>query len=143
MTLLLATTAMLAVVCPAAPATLADAIATAAEETADAERTAALLVVTAMAESSCRADAIGDHGRSAGFFGLWCGSERRCAAVIADPYGAARMARDLLAESLTVCRAQRPAERLGLYLGGACDRGLAQSRHRWWWLRRLTARGTT
>jgi len=117
-------------------ADVAVAIAEAAEERpvvgGDARRTAALLVVTAWAESRFDVHAVGDGGRSCGLFGIWVGRRpERCALLAADHVGAARMARDMLEESLRVCRARPPAERLGLYMGGACDRGLGQSRYRW------------
>lgn len=144
MTLLDFTLAAIAHMAPerAPDARLAEAIALAAEErpfvAGDARRTAALLVVTAHAESRFDAGAVGDSGRSCGYFGIWVGARReRCALMAADPIGTARLARDMLAESLIVCRARPAPERLGLYMGGDCSRGLAQSRHRWWWTNRL------
>jgi len=141
---LAAAAAAVGALCPNAPPVLVDAITLAAEERPiladDGRRTAVLLAVTAFAESSCRADALGDRGRSAGFFGLWCGTPARCAIVVADPFGSARIARDMLATSLTVCRARPPAERLGLYLGSTCAAGLPQSRYRWWLFSRLARR---
>ena len=125
---------------------LAVAIATAAEEAplfdddVDGRRTAALLVVTAWEESRFDRFAVGDSGRSCGLFGIWVGrSERRCRAIQEDVFGSARIARDMLRESLRVCRARPVAERLGLYLGGSCGRGLPLSRRRWWLMKRLVA----
>ncbi len=118
-------------------ARLADAIAVAAEErpevAGDVKRTAALLVATAYAETRFDHLAIGDSGRSCSAFALWIGrSIARCRALQEDIYGAARIALERLAESIHVCRAQPPGDRLALYLGGACDTGLRQSRWRWW-----------
>lgn len=124
-------------------AALADAVVIVADERPilgkDPRQTAALLLVTAWQESRFDPRATGDSGRSCGLFGIWVGARReRCALMAADPIGSARMARDLLAESLNVCKRMPVNERLGLFMGGACDRGLVASRHRWWWWRRLT-----
>lgn len=129
--------AMASVIAPGAevPWDLADAVAMVAEEAPlpeGPEYTAALLVVTAWEESRFERTARGDSGKSAGYFGLWCGGyERKCRSV-EDAWGAARMALAWHHESRRVCRSLPKAEQQALYLSGTCDRGLALSRRRSW-----------
>ncbi len=118
------------------------AIATAAEERQilgdadDGRATAALLVAVAYWESGRSFDCsrVGDRGHSVSCWQIWCCgrgfSVARCEELRANVFEAARVARDLLATSLRVCRRQPVADRLSQYTTGHCMTN-RESRMRW------------
>lgn len=90
---------------------------------ADRRRTAALLVAVAFRESTFRADAVGDHGRSFCAFQIHR-SSGGTPALLDDVDACARTGLDLLRTSLRVC----PSHPIAWYASGplGCDNGRAQ-----------------
>jgi hypothetical protein len=102
-----------------------------------AAATALLLASVAKFESDFDPGAVGDHGASLGLFQVnrVHASERE----LLTPGSAARVARDLMAVSMRICRARPLVERLGWYAWGrdGCDHALEKSRHRFELAQRL------
>lgn len=132
------------------PDRLAMAMATAAEERPilgdeDGLRTLTLLVSVAYWETGRTFDGsrVGDRGHSVSPWQLWvCGpgfDESRCNELRANVFESARVARDMLATSMRVCRSLPQPERLSQYTSGRCMTN-RESRLRWATAERLYAR---
>lgn len=133
---------------PYSPAhdTLAEAIAIAAEERPifegdDGHKTASLLVAVAWWESGQSFDCtrVGDGGHSVSCFQIWCTPRVDCARVRSDMGYAARISRDMLAESMHACRRLSKPNSLAQYTTGKCVTN-RESRIRWWTHERLYRR---
>jgi hypothetical protein len=101
------------------------------------ERTAALLVALAWAESRFDPKAVGDHGRSVGLYQIFSanlptseGFKRED--ILGNPTNATRVALRMLRQSMNVCGKRPIEERLGWYASGnaQCAKGLPESRFR-------------
>lgn len=101
------------------------------------ERSAALLVAVAWAESRFDPKAVGDHGRSVGLYQIFQpnlptreGFKRDD--ILDHAVNATKVAHRMFRESMNVCAKRPLEERLGWYASGdgSCARGLPESRFR-------------
>lgn len=94
------------------------------------ERTAALLVAIAWYESRLKPDAKSKNGQ---WYCLYQVDKRHLAEpqkALEDPEVCARAALKIIKGSLAKCGGRPSEERLAMFMSGACDKGLAESRYR-------------
>jgi hypothetical protein len=99
------------------------------------EKSAAVLVALAWAESRFDPKAVGDHGRSVGLYQIFGpnlptpeGFGR--ADILGHPGNASRVALRMIRASMAVCSKFPLLDRLGWYAAGDCQRGASASRFR-------------
>jgi hypothetical protein len=101
------------------------------------EKSAALLVALAWAESRFDQKAVGDQGHSVGLYQIFHtnlptqeGFARKD--ILGNPINATKVAHRMLKQSMQICGKRPVEERLGWYASGdgACSRGLSESRFR-------------
>lgn len=113
----------------------AEAIARVAEseplfEDKSEERTAALLVAVAWYESRLKPTAKSGNGK---WFCLYQIDKRHLPdpqKALDDPEVCTRAAIKIIRESIQKCGSRKTDERLAMFMSGACDKGLAESRYR-------------
>lgn len=101
------------------------------------EKSAALLVALAWAESRFDPKAVGDHGRSVGLYQIFHTNLPTAegfgrAEILGNALNATKVAHRMLKQSMRVCGKRPVEERLGWYASGdaACSKGLSESRFR-------------
>jgi Transglycosylase SLT domain len=101
------------------------------------EKTAALMVALAWAESRFNPGAVGDHGLSVGLYQMSSANlpspeGYRRADLLGHPIASSEVALHMLRQSFAVCAARPLNERLAWYASGDsyCQRGQSESRYR-------------
>jgi hypothetical protein len=101
------------------------------------EKTAAVMVALAWAESRFNPVAVGDHGLSVGLFqmsgaNLPSPEGYRRADILGHPIAASEVALHMLRQSFAICAARPLNERIAWYASGDsyCQRGQSESRYR-------------
>jgi hypothetical protein len=101
------------------------------------EKSAALLVALAWAESRFNQKAVGDHGHSMGLYQIFHTNLPTPEGfgkndILGNALNATKVAHRMLKQSMAVCGRKPVEERLGWYASGdaACSKGLSESRFR-------------
>jgi hypothetical protein len=101
------------------------------------EKSAALLVALAWAESRFDPKAVGDHGHSFGLYQIFhtnlpTPEGFAKADILGNQTNATKVAHRMLKQSMGICGKRPVEERLGWYASGdaACSKGLSESRFR-------------